>query len=547
ALLVRTPHGQARVPYELDKRHKPTDGFQGFTSADVMYLIMPDRYSDGDPSNDRLDQAPGTFDPSNPLAYHGGDLRGIENHLDYIQKLGATTLWITPIYAQDPLSQDYDGYEPFNLYRVNPHFGTLESYQELAAAVHSHGMKLVLDIVANHVSPKSPWVLDPPTPDWFHGTQANHLAASDNFGSITDPHAAPAASSPVVDGWFRDVLPDLNQSNPLVKQYLIQNAVWWVESGTLDGLRLDTFPYVDRSFWQEFHAVLHALYPNLTTVGEVYSPDPTVVSYFDGGVKRAGIDTGVDTLFDFPSYFALRAILAGTSPAGGAPMTMLKSVDRLDWLYPHAGQLVTFLGNQDTGRFLAEEGASPARLRLAFGLLATMRGMPQIYAGDEVAMPGSNADNRHDFPGGFPGDTNNAFTATGRTPQQEAMHVWVQGLLALRAHHAALQSGAQQDLLADESGFVFARIEAPQVDQASTSKASSDQANNASTQGEIALVLVNKSNSSRTFHLDFTRTALEGANNLAPLWNTSEQVAVNQNQCDISVAPEQLIVFAVQR
>src|SRR5665213_1551768 len=157
------------------------------------------------------------------------------------------------------------------MYQVNPHFGTLENYQDLAAAVHGLGMKLVLDIVANHVGPKSPWVLDPPAPDWFHGTQADHLAESDDFGPITDPNAALAASGPVVDGWFRNVLPDLNQSNPLVKQYLIQNAIWWVESGTLDGLRLDTFPYVDRSFWQEFHAVLHALYPNLTTVGEVYS------------------------------------------------------------------------------------------------------------------------------------------------------------------------------------------------------------------------------------------------------------------------------------
>lgn len=547
ALIVRTARGRTRVPYELDKRHPTTDGFQGFTSADVMYLIMPDRFSDGDTSNDRLAKAPGTFDRSNPLAYHGGDLLGIENHLDYIQKLGVTTLWVTPLYSQDPLSMDYDGYEPFDMYRVNPHFGTLKTYEGLATAVHSHGMKLVLDIVANQVSPKSPWVSDPPAPDWFHGTQADHLAATDDFGSITDPHAAPAASSPVVDGWFRNVLPDLNQSNPLVAQYLIQNAIWWIESGTLDGLRLDTFPYVDRSFWHKFHAELHALYPNLTTVGEVYSGDPTVVSYFDGGAKRAGIDTGVDTLFDFPSYFALRSILAGTFPAGGASMTMLKNVDRLDWLYPHASQLVTFLGNQDTGRFLAEAGASPARLRLAFGLLATMRGMPQIYAGDEVAMPGSNADNRQDFPGGFPGDTNDAFTVAGRTPQQEAMYVWVQGLLALRAHHAALQTGTQQDLMADKTGFVFARMGAQESDKASDDTANSEKTGTPGAQGGIVLVLMNKSSASRRFHLDFSRTALDGANGLTPLWNTSEQVAVNQNQCDINVPAEQLIVFAVQR
>ena len=361
-LIVRTSGGQTRVPYQLDKRHDLSQGFQGFTSADVMYLIMPDRFSQGDSSNDRLPKSPVTVDRSNPHAYHGGDLRGIENHLDYLKQLGATTLWITPLYAQDSLSEDYDGYEPVNMYQVNPHFGTLQDYEDLAAAVHSHGMKLVLDIVANHVGPKSEWVADPPTPDWFHGTPANHLGATDNFASIASPHAAPAAYEPVVDGWFRNVLPDLNQSNPLVKQYLVQNAIWWVETGTLDGLRLDTFPYVDRSFWQDFHATMHALYPSLTDVGEVYSSDPTVTSYFAGGEKHAGVDTGLTTLFDFPSYFALRSTLTGPSSTGPS-MTTLENIQRQDWLYPHPDQLVTFLGNHDTPRFLS----CPARLSRASG------------------------------------------------------------------------------------------------------------------------------------------------------------------------------------
>lgn len=535
-LIVRTASGQVRVPYQLDKRHVPSDGFQGFTSADVMYLIMPDRFSDGDPTNDQLPNM-AQVNRSNPNAYHGGDLQGIENHLDYIQKLGVTTLWITPLYAQDPQSQDYDGYEPVDMYQVNPHLGTLQDYENLAAAVHSHGMKLVLDVVTNHVGPASKWVQDPPAPDWFHGTLANHLESNDDFGSIADPHAAPAASNAVVDGWFRDVLPDLNQSNPLVKQYLIQNAIWWIESGTLDGLRLDTFPYVNRAFWQDFHAELQALYPNLTTVGEIYSPDPTVVSYFAGGVKYGGIDTGLYTEFDYPSYFALRETLAATSPAGGASMRTLKNIQRQDWLYAYPERLVTFLGNQDTMRFISEPGATPARMKIAFGLLATMRGMPQIYAGDAIAMPGGNApDNRRDFPGGFPGDTNNAFTAAGRTPEQQAMYAWVQGLLTLRTHHVALQTGTQQDLLTDDSGFVFARIEAP------------PQGKSDSVGGqEIDLVLMNKSDAPRIFHLDFTRTALDGVSALTPLWNTTDQVAVNQDHCDVSVGPEQLVIFEAQR
>lgn len=494
-LLVRTVSGTVRVPYELDKRHAATDGFQGFSSSDVMYLIMPDRFSDGDLSNDHLPQMPGTFDRSNPSAYHGGDLQGIENHLDYIQGLGATTLWITPLYGQDPHSAaDYHGYDAVNMYEVNPHFGALQDYEGLAQALHKRGMKLVLDIVPNQVGPTNPWVPDPPAAEWFHGTVESHVAATGNFALITDPHATPAADLPPVNGWFANILPDLNQSNPLVKQYLIQNTVWWIESGTLDGLRLDTFPYVDRAFWQDFHAVLHALYPRLTAVGEIFNPDPTVVSYFAGGVKHAGIDTGLYTPFDFPTYYALRGALTGTSPAGNAPMNKLVDVERQDWLYSHPDRLVTFLGNHDTKRFISEPGATEARMELAFGLLATTRGMPQIYSGDEIAMPGgSDPDNRRDFPGGFPDDKSNAFVEAGRTTQQETMHAWVEGLLQLRAHHDALQTGTQQNLLVDETGFVFARLAVPQPGKPVSLSSS----------GEIMLVLLNKSKTPRTFHLTF--------------------------------------------
>lgn len=529
-LLVRTASGTVRVPYELDKRHAPTDGFQGFSSADVMYLVMPDRFSDGDPSNDRLKQMPATFDPANPIAYHGGDLVGIQNHLDYLQELGATTLWVTPIYAQDADSAaDYSGYRPVDLYQVNPHFGALADYENLAEAVHARGMKLVLDMVMNHVSPKSPWVLDPPTPDWFHGKPEQHLEATINFASIADPHAAPTAYRAPVHGWLSNTLPDLNQSNPLVKQYLIQNAVWWIESGTLDGLRLDTFANVDREFWQEFYTVLHALYPHLTAVGEIFSPDPTVVSYFAGGVKHTGIDTGLYTPFDYPGYFALRASLTGNTP-----MMNLMDIERQDWLYPHPERLVTFLGNQDTPRFLSAPGATVARMKIAFGLLATLRGMPQIYYGDEIGLSaGSAADNRSNFPGGFPGDTNDAFTAAGRTSQQEAMHAWVTGLLQLRAHHDVLQTGIQQNLLVDDTGLVFARLAAPPAGKPAA--------------GEIMLVLMNKSDAARTFHLDFSRTALDGVTTLAPAWNTKDAVTVANDTCDVSVGPEDLVVFLAGR
>ncbi len=539
SLLVHTDQGKLRVPYELDKRHAPTDGFQGFSASDVMYLLMPDRFADGDTSNDNLPQMKGTFNRNDPNAYHGGDLAGIENHLDYLHTLGATTLWITPLYAQDAAAPaDYSGYAPVDMYRVNPHFGSLQDYENLTQSVHAQGMKVVLDMVLNHVGPKSSWVLDPPAPDWFHGTPAQHMEATTDFAPLTDPHAPRAALLPAVDGWIFNTLPDLNQSNPQVKQYLIQNAIWWIESGALDGLRLDTFPHVDRSFWQDMHAELHALYPHLTTVGEVLSADPTVDSYFAGGVKHNGVDTGLYTTFDFPGFFALRAALAGPSPTGDQPMTRLTDVGRQDWLYPHPERLVTFFGNQDSVRFLSQPGATVGRMKLAFGLIATMRGMPQIYYGDEIALSaGNGADNRPDFPGGFSGDKNNAFAPAGRTAQQEEMHAWVQGLLQLRAQHSVLQAGQQQNLLADNAGMVFVRFAAPSTGRATPAAAP----------GEMMVVAMNKSDGPRTFHLDFSGTALDGVQALLPAWNGNGPIAVNHDTCDVTVGAGDLIVFTAQR
>jgi glycosidase len=485
---------------------------------------MPDRFADGDASNDNLRQMPGTFDRSNDRAYHGGDLRGVEQHLDYIQQLGANTIWLTPIVANDnETPQNYHGYAAVNLYQVNPHFGSLQDFTDLAGEVHKRNMKLVLDMVPNHVGPKHPWVQDPPEPDWLHGTLDNHLRAKGKFAAITNPHAPPSAYREDLEGWFNDRLADLNQSNPKVKQYLIQNAIWWIETGKLDGLRLDTFAFADRSFWSDFHSALHALYPNLTTVGEIFNPDPTIVSYFAGGATHAGIDTGLYTPFDFPTYSSLRATLAGN-----APMTQLAEIERQDWIYPHPERLVTFLGNHDTGRFASEPGANPARMKLAFGLLATMRGMPQIYSGDEIAMTGDKDANRMDFPGGFPGDMQNAFTVSGRTPEQEAMHAWVQGLLALRANHTSIQEGDQQNLLVDDAGFVFTR-------------------HIAGSNGERLLMLLNKSAKARTFHLGFEGTALDGTRALTPLWNSLDETLVRENACEISVGPESFIVLQAQR
>jgi neopullulanase len=529
---VATAQGSTTVPFALDRRIPAPHA--GFSAADVMYLIMTDRFADGDPAND-----PQPSQRDLPRGWHGGDFRGIQQHLDYLQDLGVTTLWITPVYDNEGGTQSYHGYSATDLYRTDPHFGSLADLRSLVDALHGRGMKLVLDTVPNHVGAAHPWAFDPPTPDWFHGTREHHLIASDRFQSLIDPHATPEQSRAVTEGWFANVLPDLNQENPLVRQYLIQDVVWWIQSSGADGLRYDTFPYVGRAFWQSLDGELHTLYPHLTTVGEIFNGNPVITSFFAGGVTHAGIDTGLGTPFDFPTYFALRAALVPRNPAPGAMpqhqgFELLEDVLRQDWLYPHPERLVIFLGNHDTVRFLSQPGATVPELKLAFALLATLRGMPQIYSGDEIAMRGgADPDNRHDFPGGFPGDPQNAFTAAGRTPEQADVHDWAASLFRFRHNHTVLATGLQQDLFVDPTAFVYTR--AGSLTQGCTAGS-----------GEHIVVALNSSDQARDLTVDLDMTALQGCSTFTPDLGSAAALHSSGSQLMLTVPAEQAIVFSAQ-
>jgi len=466
---ITTPTGTVSFELSLAAREQTIHKFQGLTTADVMYLIMPDRFANGDPANDEPAEAQGSHDRSKARAYHGGDLRGIREHLDYLTDLGVTTVWLTPI-VKNGATEDYHGYGAIDLYAVEPHLGTLRDYQELVAAAHQKGMKIVFDIVPNHVGPRHPWAAKPPLPDWFHGTVKHHLNSSapvsgtfygepenqghDLFEALVDPHAPRRLWRHLTEGWFVDLLPDMNTENPMVAQYLLQNAIWWTEASGLDGFRVDTFPYVSREFWARWHAGLRRIYPRLTTIGEVFHPDASVTSFFAGGQKRYdGIDTGVSTLFDYPLYFVLRDVLLNGAPAG-----RIADVLRHDSLYPRPNDLVTFFGNHDVGRFASAKGSSATKLKMAFALALTLRGIPQLYYGDEIAMPGGgDPDNRRDFPGGWREDSKNAFSETGRTREQQETFLYVQTLLHLRHQHSALNGGRLWHLFSDESSYVFLR------------------------------------------------------------------------------------------
>jgi glycosidase len=468
---ITAPKGTTSFELPLASRSPTLRKFQGLSQNDVVYLIMPDRFANGDPLNDEPAEAPGSHDRARPRAYHGGDLLGIQNHLPYLKDLGVTTLWLTPV-VKNGATQDYHGYGAVDLYALEPHLGTLKNYQDLVDAAHQQGMKVLFDAVPNHVGPKHPWVSNPPLPDWFHGTLQHHLdsfapfkpsfygkqggqaIANDPFESLVDPHAPVRMKRNLTEGWFFGVLPDMNTENPVVEQYLLQNSIWWAETSGLDGFRVETFPYVGRKFWANWHAGLRRIYPYVTTIGEVFHPDPSVTSFFAGGVRRYdGIDSGLSTVFDFPMFFALQDVLLRNAPVG-----RLADVLRHDSLYPRPDVLVSFFANHDVARFASAEGSTPAKLKLAFGLTLTLRGIPEIYYGDEIGMPGgTDPDNRRDFPGGWIGDSNNAFTEAGRTRPQQEIFTYVQSLLRVRRDHPALRFGKSWHLASDESSYVFAR------------------------------------------------------------------------------------------
>ncbi len=533
---IATGHGQTSFEFPIVARKQILGRNQGLSLDDVIYLIMPDRFANGDPTNDEPKEFPGSLDRAKPRAYHGGDLRGIEEHLPYLKDLGITTLWLTPI-VKNGAPADYHGYGAVDLYAVDPHLGTVSDYQELVKAAHQQRMKVFFDIVPNHVGPLNPWVKDPPLPAWFHGTAENHLSSFspfrgdfygqtakkddwDLFEPLVDPHTPAQMKKSLTDGWFFGILPDMNTESPIVEEYLIQNAIWWAETSGLDGYRIDTFAYVPRLFWEEWHQQLRRIYPRLSTIGEVFHPDPTVTSYFAGGRKEwDGIDTQLTTLFDFPLYFVVRDVLLNGAPAG-----RIANILRQDSLYPHPEFLVPFLGNHDTTRFAGASEATPDKLKLALGLTLTIRGIPQLYYGDEIAMSGgSDPDNRRDFPGGWREDTQNAFTREGRTPGQQEIFDYVQTLLRLRREHDALRVGKQWHLVSNDTTYVFLR--------------ESDE--------ERLLIAFYDGASAKTLEISLDNTPGHDTAGIAPLFGNGK-AELRGRQVKLSLPAQSLTIFALQ-
>jgi 4-alpha-glucanotransferase len=444
SLTVETQGGRAEVPFTLDAPFAIGSGAKGFSPSDVLYLIMIDRFFDGDPSNNDPPQSRGLYDPKNKFYYHGGDLQGVIDRLPYLKDLGVTALWLTPWYDNyDRLNQielkegkpstGFHGYNPQDFYAVEEHFGSLAKLKELVAAAHRAGIKIIQDEVVNHTGPYHPWVDDPPTPTWFNGTKAKHLKNVFQTWVLHDPRPVEQLKRETMEGWFLDFLPDLNQHDPEVSRYLIQNTLWWIGVTGLDGIRMDTWQYVPNEFWRDWNAALKREFPKFTVVGEVKDGDAVHTSYFQ--------KTGAESLLDFPLFYSIRHAFAEGGPIDEIPKTLAR-----DYLYSNPNILVTLLGGHDDGRFMSERNATIAGLKLANLFVLTTRGVPQLYYGDEIAMTGPDEPTtRGDFPGG------------PRTKEERELFEYVRGLIRLRHELQPLQTGKLVNLYVSEQQYAYAR------------------------------------------------------------------------------------------
>jgi glycosidase len=528
-IVLKTASGTAFAPFELLAPLPRAGRFQGFSPDDAVYLLMPDRFANGDPANDDPAVSKGLLDRTKPRYYHGGDLKGVIERLPYLKDLGITALWLNPwydnvnhlnereTYDRKPIT-DYHGYGAVDFYAVEERFGDLATLRELVDEAHALGIKVIQDQVANHSGPYHPWVKDAPTPTWYYGTQEKHLANTWQTWTLHDPHSGPEMQKATLEGWFIDILPDFNQDDPEVARYTIQNTLWWVGVSGLDGIRQDTLPYVHRRFWKEWMAAIKKEYPQLTVVGELLDGDPALVSFYQGGEARFdGLDSGVDTLFDFPLFYPLREAFA---KAGS-----LREVARLlarDHLYPDASVLVTLLGLHDVPRFMGEPGATTDGLRAAFTFLLTARGTPLVYYGDEIAMAGGgDPDNRRDFPGGFPGDARNAFEKSGRTPEEERVHAHVRALLQLRAKTPALRRGRTANLHVADKSWAYARV----------------------LDGKAAVVVLNTDGAAATLEVPAAPAGLPDGLRLQDALGSAVQAEVANGRLRVVVPPRSSAVF----
>lgn len=445
--------GKTKIPFEILPPVKTN--LSTITSNDVIYLVMTDRFADGDAANN-LD-----IDRKNPRAWHGGDFRGIIKQIPYLKELGVTAVWLTPWYDNPDEANNcdkpwcpntnYHGYHAIDYYGVENHFGTLADLREMIETCQKNGIKVIQDQVANHVGVQHPWSKNAPLENWFSPFSQNSF----NNSVLLSPNASQSERDNLVKGWFNELLPDNNHTEPEVARYQIQNALWWIGTTGINGIRQDTIQYMPRKFIRDWSAAIEKQYPGFYLVGEVFERDSAQTAFFQGGKTGwDSIDTKLPSVFDFKLWETSQEVFTGRKPARA-----LRDVLKYDGLYPEIDRVTTLTNNHDTDRFMSLKGATKEGARLHTAFILATRGIPQLYAGEEILMTGGHdPDNRKDFPGGFAGDKTNKFTENGRSADEQEMFAWTRDWIKLRKDgFNAVRNGKTIDLYYDDSLYVFGR------------------------------------------------------------------------------------------
>ena len=466
------------VNYRLKSREKAGAARQGFTNADVLYMLMPDRFASGRTDNDQIKGLNMYVNNrQEPSLRHGGDLEGIRQHLDYFNDLGVTALWFTPVLENNSPDNNgfstYHGYATTDYYKVDPRFGTNDEYRRLTDEAHSHGLKVVMDMIFNHCGFEHPWVKDMPTHDWINlpkwleesggksdPTGTSFLQTSYKLTPVVDPYASQVDLKETVEGWFVPTMPDLNQRNPHVMTYLIQNSIWWIETVGIDGIRMDTYPYADAKAMARWMYEIDKEYPNFNTVGETWVTEPAYTATWQKDSKLAPYNTYLKTVMDFSFYDKINQAKGEETDGWWKGYNRIYNSLVYDYLYPNPSSVMAFIENHDTDRFLGN-GTDTLALKQAMALLLTINRTPQLYYGTEVMMNGTkevtDGNVRKDFPGGFPGDTKNCFTREGRTRAENAMFDWCSRLLHWRQNNEVITKGRQTQFIPWKGVYVVAR------------------------------------------------------------------------------------------
>lgn len=456
------------VKYTLKQREKKGSERVGFSNADVLYMLMPDRFADGNPANNQIaGMQPYTNDRSKPSLRHGGDIEGIRKHLDYFTQLGVTALWFTPVLENNSPDENgrqstYHGYATTNYYRVDPRFGTNADYRRLIDEAHRRGLKVVMDMIFNHCGDYHPWLKDMPSKDWFNQPdyKNNYLQTSYKLTPVMDPYASEVDLKETVEGWFVPSMPDLNHHNVHVMNYLIQNSIWWIETVGIDGIRMDTYPYAYADAMARWMRTLDREYPNFNVVGETWVEQPAYTAAWQKNSRLSKQNSYLKTVMDFSFYEKVDSAKHEQTDGWWRGYNRVYNSLVLDYLYENPASVMAFIENHDTNRFLAN-GRDVKALKQALALLLTVNRIPQLYYGTEVLMNGTKEITdgyvRKDFVGGFPGDERDAFTAQGRTADENDMFNWLSAVLHWRQGNDCIIKGKQTQFIPYNGIYVLAR------------------------------------------------------------------------------------------